>query len=162
MPGYIIASARLLVPCYGKVRLILNELRPFGAAVPIGDNYLTTLNLAPRTASLWCDEHAPAELRRHDRLFSTPRALSAARCFPALSQPGHLALMRCVSIRRLLEPRRPRRGGLHDEMHLNAPRAAHLRTEPGSESGWLEPRRPRRGGVHDEMHLNVRERAAFP
>jgi hypothetical protein len=42
-----IASARLLVPCYGKVRLMLNELHPFGAAVPIGDYYLTTLNLAP-------------------------------------------------------------------------------------------------------------------
>jgi hypothetical protein len=40
-----IISARLLVPCYGSVRLMLNGQHEFGTAVPIGDYYISILNV---------------------------------------------------------------------------------------------------------------------
>jgi hypothetical protein len=42
-----IVSARLLVPCYGSVRLQLNERHELRASVPIGDYYINTLSLGP-------------------------------------------------------------------------------------------------------------------
>lgn len=38
-------SARLLVPCYGSVRLTLNERHDFRTAVPTGDYYINTFNV---------------------------------------------------------------------------------------------------------------------
>jgi hypothetical protein len=56
-----IVAASLLVPCYGSVRLTLNERHEFRASVPIGDYYIKTLSL--ELGQLRCGAMNPLLLR---------------------------------------------------------------------------------------------------